>query len=639
MPDARSDRQSKHVLFGLRARILLVTMLPLLLASLTLAAFFSYLGLREIERDVQHVGRHLASQLAVAVARDLQYGQTACTQRLLEHEQVLHDAPAIGVRDARGAWWLVRGDTGLLQHRPAPPGQSNGLLHFRQPVYAAATPGTSPERLGEVTVVLRSTRIERATAEIIIATFSLMSLLVIPAGLLAWRLSTRLGTPLADVLDTLRALQGGDTGARVAPSTSGELRELEQGVNHLAERIEAHAAELELRIREATAGLIEQKHAADTATIAKSRFLAAASHDLRQPLHTLTLLAGALRERLQESDAESSRLTQAIESSASTMGTLLNALLDISRLDAGIVVARPECFPVMDVLDNISLQFLPVAQDKGLDLRVHASDLTVFSDPVLLERVLANLVANAIRYTERGGVLVGVRRVQKDWARIEVWDTGPGIAPEFQTRVFDEFFQIDDRERGYGKGLGLGLSIVRRLVDLLGSGVGLKSAPGQGSCFSVRAIRCELPPGWRRRGSDTAAMIGHLPTVAFIDDDTRVLEAMLTLFDEWGMEAAVGEEAEQVCAEMLRMQRRPDIILSDYRLAQGRTGIDAIRLLRATFGDRIPAVLVTGETGADTMRIIDASGIPVLHKPLKPARLRAMIAHLLQPQADVAPPA
>lgn len=625
-------------LLGLRGRMLAMALLPVLIACLAMAGYYSYRGIVEAEDRLRATGLNLARNLAEASARDLLQQEPLYLKRLFDHVRAENDALAIGLSDSRGQWWLVSGQASMLMAPPrldvAHSARHDDRFHFSHPVHEIAEPtdpgGAHGRVIGQLVTVFSNARINDAKSEIIAATFTVLSLLLLPTSLLAWRLSTRVSLPIEDSIRTVRSLNNGELEVRTLEIASGELRELEKGINRLAERLHAHAVDTETRVRDATSDLLRQKQASDAATSAKSRFLAAASHDLRQPLHTMMLLVGALRERLQESDVETSRLTANIEGSALAMGMLLNALLDLSRLDAGTIVARPECFPIANLLDNLAIQFAPLAQEKGIRLRIHRSDLNLFSDPTLLERILANLLSNAIRYTDAGGVLLGVRRVQKDWARIEIWDTGPGIPPEYQERIFDEFFQLDGREdRSHGKGLGLGLSIVKRLVRLLGSGVELHSRPGKGSRFSVRAIRCERSPGWSNTHSTTDTRLGRRPMIAFIDDDTRILEAMLMLFEEWGVESAMGEEANTVVQDCHNAGRVPDIIISDYRLAEGRTGIEAIAALRAEFGPGIPAILVTGETDATTIQAIEGTGMPVLYKPLKPAKLRALLSHLL----------
>jgi len=368
--------------------------------------------------------------------------------------------------------------------------------------------------------------------------------------------------------------------------------------------------------------------AAEAAVKAKSRFLAAASHDLRQPLHALTLLIAALRDQVP--DGEAGRLARHIEASATAMESLLNALLDLSKLDAGVVEARPHCFSISKLFSQVSSQFLPVAQARDIQLTFAPTRLWVYSDPVLVERILGNLISNALRYAERGRVLVGVRRVGQELLRFDVWDTGKGIPAEFQSKIFEEYFQLENPERHRDKGLGLGLAIVARLLHLLGSHVQVKSELGRGSRFSFHFARCEAAPSQPEATPTTSFMLPlENALIAFIDDDEAILTAMVEVFDHWNVALAAGEDALQVRSELQALGRKPDIILCDYRLRDGHTGVEAIQLLRNAFGADIPAALLTGDTAPQTIQAIQASGLPVLHKPLKPAKLRAFLSHLL----------
>jgi CheY-like chemotaxis protein len=279
--------------------------------------------------------------------------------------------------------------------------------------------------------------------------------------------------------------------------------------------------------------------------------------------------------------------------------------------------------------------------EKGVRLRVHPSSVTLFTDPVLLERILSNLLANAIRYTDQGRIILGVRRVQTDWALIEVWDSGRGIPKNFNEKIFEEYFQLENPERDRDKGLGLGLAIVQRLARLLGSPVEVRSSLGKGSCFRVRMVRCEQADAQDKSASPYEDMVavrpGRSSLVAFIDDDESILEAMTAVFDQWGIDIAVGVDANQIKGDLLELGRKPDAILTDYRLREGRTGIEAITVLREAFGPDIPAVLITGDTAATTIQAITNSGLPVLYKPLQPAKLRAYINHMLSPVVQESP--
>ncbi|GEM_PF-529322 len=642
-----TESASPSGLMGLRGQILAIALLPMMVVAVVLAIYFSHHSISALETALERRGADLARHLADTAGYDLYAGQPVYLKRLLDYERTLKAAEAIGISDAQDRWWLVSGHASLLAkpRMQVEPGlQREGPhMHFTHPILLHAWPdGQEPsspsevghELVGQVTVTISREGIDTARSEIITATLSLLAVLLGSVGLLAWRLSTRLSHPLNRITEAVQDLAGGALDTRVDATSTGELGSLERGVNSMAEALESSTRHLEQRIHDATAGLLAQKEAADAATMAKSRFLAAASHDLRQPLHALKLLVSALRDTIPAKESESQWLLNNIEQANDTMENLLGTLLDLSRLDAGVVVARPTCFRVNDLFDRLELQFKPLAEDKGLELRIHRCRLAIFSDPQLLERVLANLISNAIRYTERGGILIGLRRVQHDWARIEVRDTGKGIPAEFRKRIFEEYFQLDNPERDREKGLGLGLAIVMRLTRLLGSSIDVMSTPGRGSCFSVRATRCAPPPYSGRITEELVPMPLHDTLVAFIDDDQAILEAMLALFDQWGVELATGPDAVSVREDLQVLGRGPDIIISDFRLRHGRTGLEAVAELRAAFGPDIPAILITGDTSPDTIQALDQTGHAVLYKPLQPARLRALLSHVLAKRRD-----
>jgi len=644
----------KTLFHGLRSRIMAVAMIPLLLASSLLAVYFVHREIAAGWAALDERGSEVAQRLAESAAFDLAAGNDDYLKRLLDYERVAQDCIALGIADRPGHWRLVSGQAGIL---PVPVAaarplvwRSTGLAFFRYPVSLQKRAENDPYladgqqtkvTLGEVLVVLSTRPIEQARQHILLATLGFTSILLLAAGALAWRLGQTLTRPLHAVIAAVRGVASGDLSIRVSESAQGELGELERGVNQMAEVIARHAEDMSQRIEEATRELRSQKLAAEAAVKARSRFLAAASHDLRQPMQALILLVEALKETLRGAGGEPLRLTEFINASAHAMESLLNALLDISKLNAGVVVARPECFAVDRVFQHLVRQYGPLAAEKGIQLRVHGTAATLFSDPVLVERILGNLLANAIRYTDQGRVILGLRRVQQDWALIEVWDSGKGIAEAFQERIFEEYFQLENPERGRDKGLGLGLAIVQRLARLLGSPVVVHSTLGKGSCFSIRLTRCEPPTSQEEitppREEAVVARNGLPPLVAFIDDDETILEAMTLVFDQWGIDLAVGFDVNQIKADLEELGRKPDAILTDYRLRDGRTGVEAIAELRAAFGPAIPAVLLTGDTAATTIQAISNSGLPVLHKPLQPARLRAYLNHMLTGYQEPAP--
>lgn len=385
-----------------------------------------------------------------------------------------------------------------------------------------------------------------------------------------------------------------------------------------------------VRLRVETATLAEdlrrQKEYAEAANLAKSTFLAAASHDLRQPVHALGLFVGALRGVAMPQEGQ--RLLEQIEASTAAMDGLFTALLDISRLDAGVVEVHLRAFPITPVLDRICAEHGAEAASKGIDLILCPSSAWVVSDPLLVERVVRNLVSNAVRYTDGGRVLVGCRR-QGHVLSIEVWDTGRGIPEEQQDKVFQEYYQLGNAERDRTRGLGLGLAIVRRLTDLLNARLTLTSRPGQGSCFAIALPLAEEAD--RNNPVDEGPLLGALAQglVVVVDDERPIREGMATLLRGWGYEVVTAASGDQAMTLLAVLPTLPALIISDYRLRDGEQGIDVIDRLRAEYNNTIPAMLITGDTAPHRLVEAQASGLLLLHKPVSNSRLRAAIVNLL----------
>ncbi|MCC6775357.1 MAG: response regulator [Hyphomicrobiales bacterium] len=369
----------------------------------------------------------------------------------------------------------------------------------------------------------------------------------------------------------------------------------------------------------------QEKERAEQANIDKSRFLASASHDLRQPVHALSMFVGALRGR--DMDAEARRLTEQIDGSVTALDSLFSSLLDISRLDAGVVQSHPQGFAIAPMLERICRDYEEEAVRKGVRLVARPCALSVHTDPILLERVLRNLVSNAVRYTDRGRVVVGCRRGAR--LRIQVCDTGKGIPPDEQERVFQEFYQIENPERDRSKGLGLGLAIVRRLTALLGCPLDVRSRLGKGSIFTVTV---PIATGARQTSAVplVAATAAAGGLILVIDDERAIQEAMRSLLAGWGHEVIAAGS----CAEMLdRIATCPDVprlIICDYRLRGGENGIATIRRLQSEYNEDIPAMLITGDTAPDRLQEARESGFLLLHKPVPNSKLRASIGNLVQ---------
>ena len=405
----------------------------------------------------------------------------------------------------------------------------------------------------------------------------------------------------------------------------------------ITERVEAARAleraneTLERRVRERTAELTEvnralaaAKRKADEANLDKTRFLVAASHDVLQPLNAARLFASSLLER--QMTTPEAKLARNIDAALEAVEEILNALIEISRLDAGKLEPHVTAFALSDVFARLELEFLPLAQAKGLELRIVPCTLWVSSDRCLLRRVLQNLLSNAIKYTPKGKVLVGVRR-RGNKLRAEVRDTGPGIPKAKRALIFKEFHRLEETAQ-CSPGLGLGLAIVERIGKVLSHSIEMQSVPGRGSMFSVVLPRAAPRPV----GEITTAVAlasGRMTGVKVlcIDNEPDVLNGMRTLLEGWGCVPLTAGNAEQASVLVTGMGIRPDIILADFHL-DGSTGFEAISTLRATANLHVPAVIITADYSADVQRAVRQRGYALLRKPLKAGALRALVHQL-----------
>lgn len=621
---------SRLSLSSIRSRILMIALLPALLTEFGMVAYFTTQSLAAAEAALQTRARNAAHHLADALPYALVSGDTVRLYELLGTEMEASQLSYTRIVDPRGQLVASTGDT---LHASLPQAHFEQRAEIRLP--AVLPDGTPPAGsgaavgvlLGHADVGVSLDQVRAFKRDTLIHAVLLMLAALALTGALAWRLSNRLAGQLRHVGQVVGRLACDDLTARTQLPPEGEVGALAAGVNGLAEVLQTHRGELEKRIREATADLAAKKTMAERANQAKSRFFAAASHDLRQPLHALSLFVAALKTRNQQPETQT--LIDNIEASTAAMELLFNALLDISRLDAGTIEAHPVHFPLQKILDDLDHQFSPLAAEKLLRLRFRPCRATLYSDPLLIERILANLIANAIRYTDDGGVLVACRRRGR-MVRLSVIDTGRGIPPDQQESVFHEFVQLHNPARDRSKGLGLGLAIVSRLGRLLGHRVDLRSRPGHGSMFSI-----DVPCGDAALIQPPApiATPGQIPgdaLVLLVDDESAILRGMAELFDNWNIDLVTAHSAAEAEQWIASVGRLPDVIVSDYRLPDDIDGIEVILQLRRQFGRDIPAIVVTGDTAPDTILRISQAGFPLLHKPLRPAKLRALLTHLIQ---------
>lgn len=390
-----------------------------------------------------------------------------------------------------------------------------------------------------------------------------------------------------------------------------------------------------LRLSYENLALLEQvrleKIAAERSNLEKSRFLASASHDLRQPVHAVNLFLGLLTN--EPLTRHGRYLMDNISSAIGAMGQLFDALLNLSRLDAGVIEPRLQVFPLNPMLDQLRAEYEPQAASRGIRLRIRSSRATVCSDPVLLERILRNLISNALMHSRGSRVLVGCR-AQGERLRIDVCDNGRGIPVTEQERIFWEFHQLDNPERDRSKGLGLGLAIVRRTARLLNHPLDLQSEPGRGTVFSFTVPRSGDPapntpsqPEQALSTGDHDILRGKL--VLLVDDDAQNLNGLTMLFESWGCEVLAAADGAALFAAVLPQPQRPAFIVSDYRLRDHETGIHVIERLREEYNDPdLPALLVSGDTDPARLAEAAAHGIALLHKPVQVQALRERVIAL-----------
>ncbi|MBL0730423.1 hybrid sensor histidine kinase/response regulator [Piscinibacter sp. HJYY11] len=400
-------------------------------------------------------------------------------------------------------------------------------------------------------------------------------------------------------------------------------------------QIKVRLDQLTLQLRAEKAAAEAARQEAEVANRAKTQFFAAASHDLRQPLHAMGLFAEALRQR--SHDEEVTQLVASINGSVDALEGLFSELLDITRIDTGGVDVTPEHFNVGDIFRKLRLHFEPVAFEKGLALRFRGAQHNLYADPVLVERILRNLVSNAIRYTNDGTVLVSCRR-RNGRMLLQVWDTGVGIREREQEHIFEEFYQVPYSESltpQQRKGLGLGLAIVKRLAGLMQAPLRLRSQPGRGSVFSL-----EFPPGKAPRVREPSDVRGKLPIgltldrrfIVVVEDEPAVRGGLEVLLRGWGARVLSFETAQEARAWAQHADlanELPDLLIVDYRLEQGHTGIEVIQAMRSRFGQGVPAIMVTGSTMTQHDSEAAEHDFHLLIKPVVPNKLRAMIGFKL----------
>jgi signal transduction histidine kinase/CheY-like chemotaxis protein len=519
--------------------------------------------------------------------------------------------------------------------------EDDDVLRLRQPIVATQVKLDEPgygssanianRALGSVIVEIGKGRLTRQKMEMLGFNLLLLLLVLVAGVLIAMRVSRRITVPVLEMNKAIRRIGEGRLDTYIPVNRVQELDALASGINDMTRLLQQDRNTLQQRIDEATQELRRKKEEAERANSDKSRFLAAASHDLRQPMHALGLFVGELHTRLDT--PEQRRIASKVEESVEAMSSLLDSLLDISKLDAGIVIPQIQWVDVDVMMKRLVQDFAPVAQRKNITLRVRCAGTMVKSDPVLLERILLNLMSNAIRYTQPSGTVLLACRKRGDDLRIEVRDNGIGIPAEEQQNIFREFVQLANSARDRSKGLGLGLAIVDRLSRLLHHPLSLRSAPNRGSTFAVTVPRLfgvdELlaepahPP--------VAAMPRHDRLenlqVLVVDDDMLVRTSTAGLIESWGCRVSIAKDLQEVKDK--HSKRHFDLVICDYRLPDG-DGLMLADCLREHREIQPAFILVSGDTAPELLTAVNERGHHLLHKPVRPAKLRSLILFLLK---------
>jgi len=485
---------------------------------------------------------------------------------------------------------------------------------------------------GKVMVEISLSAVQNARRSVWLNVAVVLAISLVGVGLAGWWAARRISEPIRALGKAVDRLGAGED-ASVAIEGTSEVKHLQLGFNHAARALAESRRLLQSRINEATAELARKNALLEVASQAKTRLLAAASHDLRQPLHALTLFSDGLANG--ETDPVKLQRIGHIRECVESLDRLFSELLNLSQLDAGVLQPQWADFPLDRLFDEISRNFRPVAEQQGLRLVARKTELWVRCDYVMLSRILNNLVSNSLRHTLEGGVLIGARRRGKG-VRIDVVDTGVGIAAQHQTRVFEEFYQVEPagRQAARGaRGMGLGLATVQRLTELLNTRVELSSRLHKGTCVRVlvRSAPAALPSP--APSPVTTGMEDGEPSLAnlrilVIDDERTILEGLSVVLANWGAEVLVAQTRAEALALADTWAEPPDVVVSDLLLQGGDNGLDVIAALERHphgIGRGTARLLVTGETKPDRLREVASAGIAVLYKPVSPRVLRQSI--------------
>jgi signal transduction histidine kinase/CheY-like chemotaxis protein len=632
---------------GIEHQALMVALIPVLIFSVLLEGHSIYTRMGEMDRTLFDRAKLIARQLASSSEYAVFSGNLSLLQQQVDVALSQPDVNAVVVLNASGSYLAGSGNSydynTIIKRVDGVDNQR--ILSVQQPIIATqiqldevfGVEKSMSKPLGSVILIMGKTRLQSEKSQMLILNI-LITMLV--AGVAVWvalRISRRITHPILGIRTAVKQIGAGHLDTRIGEMHVQELQELAQGINEMAEQLDIQRETLQQRIDEATREMREKKEEAERANFDKTRFLAAASHDLRQPMHAMGLFMGELSNRIDTPEQRKIvEKVEKVEESVEAMSGLLDSLLDISKLDAGVIVPHEQEFAIDTLLHRLAQDYSPIALKRSITFKVRSVESIVVSDPILLERILSNLISNAIRYVPQHGIVLLACRKRGGYIRIEVRDNGAGIPDAEQQNIFKEFVQLANKARDRSKGLGLGLAIVDRLSKLLGHTVSLRSAPERGSTFAVEVPRVpnvdELLA--EATGVQSAATVDSDEyaglNVLVVDDDELVRNSTAGLLSSWGCRASGAGSLAEV--KHLTENECFDLIICDYRLPDGN-GLELANGIDSPCEDRPAFILISGDTSPGVLQEVVAKGHHLLHKPVRPAKLRSMLSFVLKRSA------
>ncbi len=651
-------RTYELLMSSLRWRLLWISMLPLILFALIWMSYALAQRYTDLSSQLEQRAHLLARQMAVASDYAIFAQNNLVLQNITASVVKEPEVSLAGVYDASlQALSISESDRGFTKYpganlflqmkvvansgQPLMAIESDRLLRYIQPINAVGLDlEDQPKNATKLSPISGYAVIEVSLDSVYTELIKFLGgVLFFLGGMLyiAWRVVNRFSSQLELsfrlVANAAKQIGAGETQVRLGTNDIKVFDHLSSDLNLMAERLEFSQKNLEGQVLTATKALREQKDAAEMSNNAKSRFLAAASHDLRQPIHAISLLVSAAQ--YEKDPAEQSAIIRRIENGTSALSDLLNSLLGISRLDGGGVQIHLEDFALSRIMNNLQNTYQSLAEEKGLDLIIRPTKACTRSDPMLLERILSNLVSNAVRYTPAGGVVyVAVRARAQEWL-VQVRDNGPGISPEEQDNIFQEFVQLSNPQRDRSQGLGLGLAIVKRLMHLLSHRVEVRSALGQGASFGVFIPRIDLNESNAQTVVDPVKFSNNPSLqlkglrILVVEDDELVRQSFQGLLAMWGAHVDVFGQAEWAIEHVKNLEHRPDLIITDHRLGGSHNGLELSREIAQLLSHPIPTLLITGDTEDTSLQRLSESHFLVLYKPVKPNVLVSTIHSLI----------